>query len=386
MVAACLGLFMRYMTSFAVPGVTFGYILHAHSHVMFLGWIFNMLVSGFMKEFCNTKPLRISFWLMQVPMAGILLSFPLQGYAFYSILFSSLHTIISFVFIGFYVKATVGRHSLALQLSKASLLFFVIASIAPFYVGYLKAQGLEHTDLYRFAIYFYLHFQYNGCFFFGALSLFINLFEIRMSPGQLGRVRSACLLYFTAAFPAYALSMLWASPGLMFNVVGFLAGVIQILAFVLMTGPLRAAFRSLSPPFTSEVNILVATVAILLAAKLVLQLLSPFEALSIMANEYRSIVIAYLHLMLVGVITLFLFAWLVIRRIASSSMTWGTYVLMAGFAGSELLLILTPLNGQFSDATIAMINHGLLFFSSLMVAGMAVYLRRTFHVLPGVST
>src|SRR5688572_29855994 len=94
-IGTLLGVFLRWQFISATPGVNYSFVLHGHSHIMFLGWIFNALYVGICYNHIaaeETKFFRILFIALQVLVVGMLIAFPLQGYGFYSILLSTLHT------------------------------------------------------------------------------------------------------------------------------------------------------------------------------------------------------------------------------------------------------------------------------------------------------
>ena len=66
------------------------------------------------------------------------------------------------------------------------------------------------------------------------------------------------------------------------------------------------AFKS---AFRNDSRLYLSLVALAFALKLILQITSAFPAIAQMAYEHRTIVIAYLHLVLIGVISFLLFAW-----------------------------------------------------------------------------
>src|SRR5215210_4167580 len=85
-------------------GFNYKYLLHAHSHVAILGWLYSAFYVGIIQaylpiEIQQKKKYWWQFWLAQLSVLGMLLSFPVQGYALYSITFSTLHIIISYFFI-----------------------------------------------------------------------------------------------------------------------------------------------------------------------------------------------------------------------------------------------------------------------------------------------
>ena len=90
-VTALMGWMMRWHMVWPIPGLNYGNMLHGHSHTGFLGWVFNALfvfgVAGFAKE-PDRRFFRRLFWVTQVPMAVMVVSFPMEGYGVLSIVVS----------------------------------------------------------------------------------------------------------------------------------------------------------------------------------------------------------------------------------------------------------------------------------------------------------
>lgn len=376
LIAACMGLLLRYQLIAPLKGLNYTYLLHGHSHVMFLGWMFNVLFLGFVLEFAPAyNRFKGLFWVLQVCVAVMLVSFPLQGYGVLSIIVSTVHTATSVGFIALFFKTTKQQQSLALTLAKISLLFFALSAIGPFGLAYLKSTHLQHTDAYRFALYFYLHFQYNGFFFFGALSLFTKIIETSLSLKSLQQLRSASYMLAIACIPAYVLSVLWAKPGLTFTLMGLLAALIQVVGVGILVKPIRAFFAQHHHKFNPQTKFLFSLAFIALIIKVVLQLISVHPTIAAWSNDFRSITIAYLHLMLVGVLTFFLIGWMIHKRVILPA-TWSTGLLLLGFVGSEITLIVLPWWHEIVvNVPIQVYNHLLFFFSACMVAGVALLLK-----------
>ena len=95
-----MGLAMRY-TSINPIGFNYRFLTHAHSHVAMLGWVYLMLFTLIVHYFIpEKKPIyNRLFWLTEVAVVGMMLSFPLQGYAAISISFSTLHIFCSYYFV-----------------------------------------------------------------------------------------------------------------------------------------------------------------------------------------------------------------------------------------------------------------------------------------------
>ena len=179
-ITAILGAFLRFLIIQPIEGINYKYFLHGHSHVAFMGWIFNALFAiiyiSFIKQ--NDRPIKsysIMFWLFQISVVGMLLTFPVQGYAALSITFSTMHVLVSwwFAFKAWKDISDLPAHKFSAPRAfiKWSLLFMVLSSAGPFALGYIMAKGLSDTYFYQLAIYFYLHFQYNGWFTFAILPM-----------------------------------------------------------------------------------------------------------------------------------------------------------------------------------------------------------------------
>ena len=87
-----------------------------------------------------------------------------------------------------------------------------------------------------------------------------------------------------------------------------------------------------------------------LGLKLVLQLVSAFPLIAAMAHLYRNFVIAYLHLVLLGFISVFAFAAIFksYRIKQNFGLTIGVLLFFFSFVITESLLVLQALGGQLS--------------------------------------
>lgn len=93
-----MGAFLRLMMLLPVAGLDYNHFLHGHSHLAYLGWIFNAIFVALLYAYLpgHLKKYRLLFWLLQVAVIGMLISFPIQGYAAVSISFSTLHIFLSY--------------------------------------------------------------------------------------------------------------------------------------------------------------------------------------------------------------------------------------------------------------------------------------------------
>src|SRR5690606_20143204 len=127
LVAASIGLLLRWQLVSPFSGINFTYFLHAHSHVMFLGWVANVLLLAFAWRLIPDErrwPFLAAFWTLQVLLLGMLISFPLQGYGTYSIVFSTLHTLVVFVYIALFFRTIRYLKHASCWFAAVSLIFF----------------------------------------------------------------------------------------------------------------------------------------------------------------------------------------------------------------------------------------------------------------------
>src|SRR5690606_12994559 len=98
------GVIMRYKIAFSLPFVDQKFLLHAHSHFAFSGWITQLLmvflISNLVLRGVNNayEQFKHTLLLNALCSYGMLLSFPFQGYGAVSISFSTLSIFTFFVF------------------------------------------------------------------------------------------------------------------------------------------------------------------------------------------------------------------------------------------------------------------------------------------------
>lgn len=314
-IVALFGLCMRYKIAFNFPWLDQKNLLHAHSHFAFAGWITQFIYVGmaaYILPQISSDRKRQYRWLLTINMLiayGMLLSFTIQGYKAVSIVFSTVSILISVLFLLRFYSDT-GKYQLRglwIRWALAGLSLNVLSAAGPLYLAYMIATKTVDPDLYLGSIYYYLHFQYNGWFFFGAMSLLSATFQIFNKP----IFKIFFLIFAFTVIPAFFLSILWAElPGWLY-ILTVVATFFQMTAWFLLAQNIVSQVRkqcviSLKDP----VHVLFLSAGAALSIKFFLQTLSVIPSLSQLVFGFRPIVIAYLHLVLLGVYTLFILGWL----------------------------------------------------------------------------
>ncbi len=315
-VVALLGTIMRYKIGFALPFLDQKFLQESHSHFAFTGWIthtlYFLLVNIFRSSLpsIDEKAYRLLILFNLLTAYGMLISFAIQGYGPVSIVFASLSIIIGYLFVWRALKDA-GRlpdsHP-GKNWIKAALWFSVLSTLGTMVLSWMMATRQYDQETYLASVYFYLHFQYNGWFLFACFGIFLDY--IRHFNLNARLVRYSFLFFGIAAIPAYFLSTLWADiPGWLYGAV-IIAAFLQIAGWYYFIKLIREYLSQLRVSFSKLVLLLFLAVALALSLKLILQLGSTVPAISKLAYSFRPIVIAYLHLVLLLIISVFLLSFL----------------------------------------------------------------------------
>ncbi len=383
-IIALLGTLMRYKIGFDFPYLTQKNILHAHSHFAFSGWITHsiyVLIIYFIINKLNSNYLKHYKIILITNLGcsyGMLISFFFTGYSFISISLSTL-TIINSCFLTYYLFKDLKKmeaYNPSIAWFKAAMWFNLISSVGTFYLAYMMASRNFNEHWYLASVYFYLHFQYNGFFTFSCFGLIIHTLP-KFLPNYTYN-KKIFTLFFSSCIFAYFLSVLWAKIPNWLYVIVLLAAIIQIIAWYLFIKDIVMALKvnNYLPRFS---KFIFSFVAVAFTIKLLLQLGSTHPQLSKLAFGFRPVVIAYLHLVLLAVISIFLIGYFYTNELiyVTKNTTKAIYIFMVGVFLNELVLAIQGI-ASFSYFPIKYINEILFVVSLILFLGsvMIVYSQR----------
>lgn len=371
LITAGIGALLRFNTIFLIPGLNDRYWIHAHSHVGFLGWVFTILIilcfGFFMPKNAriNRKVYRLIIYF-QVSILGMLATFPFMGYATPSIIFSTLHMILSVAFVILFFKNNDGV-GLAVKFMKAGLIFMLISSLGPLALGPIIVGGMKGTEWYDMAIYYYLHFQYNGWFTFAVFALLMQLLE------QTGlKVEKGSLLYvllIIGTIMTLALSALGFGFSLYTQIVGMTGAVLQLLAAWLLLKILfrKDDFRKLI--HNQWVRWFYGVALFSWLVKIVMQFLSALPIMADFIFYSRDAIMTYLHLSFLGFTSSFIVGLLIDKKylsIDSVVARFGYILFLVGVVTMELTIGIRSIPQYLSLDFYKHLNS-LLFFESIIL-------------------
>lgn len=378
LIVAVLGVIMRYKIGFDFPYFDQKHLQHAHSHFAFTGWISQTLMLFMIElihKFISEKRLsnyQSILYFNIISAYGMLVSFATQGYAFFSIIFSTLSIIIAFVFTFFYLKDIQKIASIKTKnWFTAALLFNAISTLGTFALVFMMATKNIPQHPYLASIYWFLHFQYNGWFFFAISGLFYQ-YVYQNFPNVIID-KNIFWLFVISCIPAYGLSTLWLDLPIWIYVIIVFAALAQFVAWIKALIDLYKINFMNATFSNSFIKVLLIIITIALSIKLSLQLGSVIPSLSQLAFGFRPIVIAYLHLVLLAFTSIFLitYACLINAVELNKYMIMGLIVFCLGVFFNELILAIQGV-ASFSYTLIPKTNESLFLISLVMLIGISI--------------
>jgi len=376
LIVASLGTLMRYKIGFDFPYFSQKNIQHAHSHFAFAGWITHALYVLMIRFVLKKLPLTDTKNYKRIIIAnlicsyGMLFSFSYQGYSTLSIILSTITIIIACFFAFYYFKdlENVKDSNPSKSWFKAALLFNIISSIGTFYLAYMMASRNFNEHWYLASVYFYLHFQYNGFFIFSCMGLFFS--ESSTILPQFKYDKIFFKLFYMSFIPAYFLSTLWAKLPIWLYIIVVIAAFIQVFVWVKIVKSIHRALKLGGSSLNKFQAYLFLFIGIAFTIKLLLQLGSTIPAVSDLAFGFRPIVIAYLHLVLLAVISVFILSFLyTFKLILVNKLTTIAFsVFVIGIFLNELVLGIQGV-AAFSYIVVKYVNETLFGISLLLLLG-----------------
>ena len=300
---AGIGTFLRALPFLDLP-INYSNLVHAHSHVAFQGWVYTALLLLVPHLFLNQHQIKKGRYELQfkitIPLIiAILIAFLIEGYGLYSIVLSTLFQGMNYWFIFRFFKDTKSsdKNDVPVKFVKIGFWFGILSSLAPYFVGYLSAKDLSHTESYESAIYFFLHFQYNGWFLFTIIGIIFKIFERYNISFNKSRLRLFLILLTISSVLTYLHSLLGMSFRSLIVVPAAVGAVLQLIGVVVLLGLLKELHAKSFFQDSNWTGIFMLTALVSFALKSLLQLITVFPAMQYYAFGNRSFIMAYRRIM-----------------------------------------------------------------------------------------
>lgn len=346
--AAILGVLLRYAFVEELSWMKFRNVLHGHSHVAMLGWVYlalyALLVNAFVDPQKGPSKYNLLFWLTQLSVVGMLFSFPMLGYAPGSIAFSTLHTLLAYVFAYYFLRDLKpqgeGPFLFSRLFAQAAVVFMLISTLALWATAPIVINGGKGSAWYYAVIQFFLHFQFNGWFLFAIIALFVRKLEQKQLFLDTQKMRWFFRLLIISCFLTYALAVSWSTPLISIFLTNSVGVIIQLLAALIFISVIWR--EKILEHFRFWEQVLLKTAFVCFVGKVFIQAVIVIPAIAKVGYTIRNFVIGFLHLMLLGIFTSFLLAFafegqsLKLGKLSK----WGIALFLLGFLLSEGILFL----------------------------------------------
>lgn len=375
-ITALTGIIMRYtLLSTNQSLIPYSFLLHGHSHIALLGWTFLGVFLIFLKltwHELNAKNQAIWIVVSTLFITSLMfIAFLYQGYAVYSIIFSTLHIGIEYwmvVFIFKRLKEMNNMPTYSRLFIKGALISLVISSVGPFALGGFGMAGMKESPLFEMAIYFFLHFQYNGWLYLMLIGTFLIILHKKNIRFQHRLIQSSFWIYFISLFPAYVLSILWYGLGMTGKILAIFGSAGQFISIILLVTAILQKRKAIQEQFTQHIQMSLLFIFMLLIAKSVMEFGLLHDFFATLIFDTRPVIVGYLHLMLLGFISIFILTQYQITGLLDeqkNTVLYGLAIFIFGFVINELVLFISGLAG-WNGWNIPFTNE-LLFIASILL-------------------
>jgi hypothetical protein len=311
-ILALLGMTLRTKFLFPLPFIDYKYFLSAHSHFAFGGWVTLALMILYIDNLLTTRQQQKRvyqriLWGIEITSFGMAVTFPFQGYALLSIVFSTVFIFFTYGFSWVFIKdiRETKRDKLVTLLSIAALLSLVLSSVGPFTLAYILATKTGNAILYRDSIYTYLHFQYNGFFTLSVFALFFNQLLIHANASTRKKIRQFAFFVCLSVVPALFLSLLWHTYNIYIHSLAIIGCILIMLSLVFFFRFAMNRKNYLLYTLPLARTLLIFSM-ISFAIKMFLQMGTIIPALGNAVFGYRPIIIGFLHLVFLGFVSFYI--------------------------------------------------------------------------------
>ncbi|RYZ19548.1 MAG: hypothetical protein EOO16_19620 [Chitinophagaceae bacterium] len=367
---ALFGFLMRLKIVFELPMIDYRNLLSAHSHFAFGGWVGFMLLSFFTVYLLPSEKRRWFGYLLLLingSALGMALTFPWEGYGAASLFFSSAFILLTTVYAFAFLRTSLRTiEKTTRMLIYWALLAMIFSMVGPGLLAWMMSGKSANPYLHRSAIYWFLHFQYNGFFTLGIFAHYRSRLAgdpaVRPWAGRFSRLLCAALL------PSLFLSLLWLNRPF-FYVLGA-AGVVLLLAALYAFVRMWRQSGHLSSHRTLLGRRLLRLSFLSFGLKLLLQAGTIIPGLGNAVFGDRPVIIGFLHLVFLGFVSFYLLAHLAEEGYFTKTRGGAipVYVFATGVFANEGLLMLQGL-GVLLGTNSSLFSWGLLGAAGLLLSG-----------------
>jgi hypothetical protein len=266
--------------------------------------------------------------------------------------------------------------AVSIKFTKASLFFLVLSSLGPYALAIIMAVKSSHQYWYHNALYFFLHFQYNGWFTFAVLAFLLKKLE-KSIVYNYKQAKTFFLLLAITCIPSYLFTSLWHHRPFSITIIIVITAILQTAALYFLW---RLLYKNMKEIYTNLPAICRWLYSLAIGAfilKIILQFFVVQPELGQLAFAFRPIIIGYLHLIFLGFISMYLLAFLADKKIVSLNYRVTAAGLITFATGIIINEVLLAIQGIASIYYLFLPRLNLLLFANtfVLVAGAILLFR-----------
>lgn len=374
------GIILRLIYIMPIKGLTFTHLLHAHSHLAILGWVYLAIITLFylllIRQELHTKTASLLYMLTTVVTVLMFFAFIYQGYALFSIIFSSLHVVMTYAFIGYFYRILKKSNQAFLQSTpglyvKGSIFFLIVGSFGPWALAYWNAAALPKNFIYEILVHTFLHFQINGWITLAIIGILLYLLEKEDGIRNTVLFRKAFWLYAISLLPSIILNVDWTETSMALLPLAVIGWALKMTGIALIIYGLWKRTK-LTTTFSQWAKVFISISLISLLGKTAVEVGNTIPALIDISLNTRNIVIGYLHLGLIGFASFSLLAFFLKLNWIGHVQPYSYQLFIAGFFLYEGLLFGGGLYEAIVHSVIPYVQ--VLLFSATIILSIGVIL------------
>lgn len=376
MLAACIGLILRlFFSGWEIP-VPYQHLLHAHSHTAMLGWcsqtVLAILCFYYLPE--KSKSTNRLYITAQFATLGMLVSFIIQGYALFSILFSSIHLIVSYIF-----AINIWKNKVAEGIEKKTIQwalgFLFFSSIGIWFLPMSIVFFGKGSAEYQLSIQFYLHFMFNGWLFLGPLTILLIQFRNQLKTTISKLTYKLLLLYVLSILLSFAFNISWFYNVKFLYFLNSIAVVSQLFILLIIFKKRESFFITNSAKISLLSKIILLFITSFFSIKVLMQTLLLFPEIFESVTHIRSLHIGFIHLLMLGLVSgsLIFVTSSLYPHIAQKKLFFtGVILLIISICSTEGLIFFSGLEYWIEHNYHSQIQTGLIIFSSTLLFSISI--------------
>ena len=246
----------------------------------------------------------------------------------------------------------------------------LLSTIGVWCLGPAVSMLGQASAFYQIAIQFFLHFQFNGWFLIAIIALFFQQIQLRDSK----QFRLFFKLLIVSTILTLALPVNWFAPHIVLFWINGAGVLIQFFALILFLKLIKPYMNATLNEQFKLTHYMYNFAIFCFVLKSTVQLVSLIPEISQVAYQHRNFVIGFIHLTMLGVISGFLFAFILQSKLVLND-KWlhgGIYAFVLGFVLTEILLIVQGCLFYFESGFMSNYYLLLFLFSLLLPLGIAL--------------